>query len=186
MSATRPPASRVTAVRVCGASGALAVATVRSVGPFAGRWREVGVHDGWDVHLSVELDQWHRNPWAHHSDVLTATRPASPLDAPRLVDRLLDRFVGCLVVCVPLSGRRGCLLGLRDGDRIIARPPAGTALRRPLRADLASLLHGWLAAGHRASTLRAAVMLTRQDAGGDAEGDAAGEGDALPVSLTSV
>src|SRR5690606_23823094 len=41
MSATRPPASRVTAVRVCGASGALAVATVRSVGPFAGRWREV-------------------------------------------------------------------------------------------------------------------------------------------------
>ena len=102
-----------------------------------------------DVHLSVGLERAVGTRWPAHADVLCQERPEPAGWAGRSVDRILHGFPGCLVASVRET-HGGCVMGTRDGARVMAAPVGGKARSLTERecSGLASFLHAVLVHGH--------------------------------------
>ncbi|SEF54373.1 hypothetical protein SAMN05216223_101287 [Actinacidiphila yanglinensis] len=106
-----------------------------------------------DAHLSADPDLA-GGCCPQHADVLRQGRPQPGGGALRTVDELLAGFPGCLVAAVATRAG-GCVLGARDGGRVLAVPErGGRTMTRTDRAALASFLHATLVLGVRWSALR--------------------------------
>jgi len=134
-------------------------------------WREdllstrVAAGDGYaypsDVHFSVDLEAARASERSEHADVLRLAQPRPVEQALTVVDKVLRRFPGCLVVVVRATAG-GCVIGHRNGERGIAVPSDGPQRSLTARefSALASCLHTVLVLGGTWAPLRSLRIFT--------------------------
>ncbi|WP_461034280.1 hypothetical protein [Streptomyces mayteni] len=108
-----------------------------------------------DEHIRAEFNELTAPAALECADVLYIPGARSVVDALSMVDLVLNRYPGCLVV-VAREGDEGCVAGMRDGCRIRMVRAGDRASSFGTRecAAVASLLHGHLVLGAPWRTLR--------------------------------
>ncbi|UKY53890.1 hypothetical protein [Streptomyces inhibens] len=111
-----------------------------------------------DTHLCVGGETSGTPWWAECADVLIGgAAGCADAGTPHGVGPLLDRHPGALIAAVPHSAG-GCVLGVRDGQTLLAIPGGGRRMCARRRTAFASFVHGWLVAGRPLGALRSVVL----------------------------
>jgi sugar/nucleoside kinase (ribokinase family) len=120
----------------------------------------LGIPVAVDVHLISDLEDDYDRPWLDVADVLFCSDEQLPCSPEEWAARVLHRYQGCAIIGIG-CGRRGAVMGLRDGRLLRVNAVAPRGVVNTLGAGdslLASFLHGWLATGNAVEALRDAVL----------------------------
>lgn len=130
------------------------------VRPLLAPARERGVPIAVDVHVISDVDDEFNRPWLQVADIVFCSHERLPCAPEQWIAQIFERYPGCAIAAVGL-GKRGCLMGLRDGRliEVAAIAPRGVVSTAGAGdAVFASFLHGWIATGNPVESLEKAVL----------------------------